>query len=92
MVITFLDLFVWHSRVDILPRTILLSMRLASWDWTSLELGIRQIKVFSDSNLVMRQIQGEWNTRDVKHRPYHTYLELLVGRFDDLSYTHLPRA
>ncbi|RVW68356.1 Retrovirus-related Pol polyprotein from transposon 17.6 [Vitis vinifera] len=38
------DLFVWHSRVDILPRTILLSMRLASWDWTSLELGIRQIK------------------------------------------------
>ena len=24
--------------------------------------------------------------------PYHAYLELLVGRFDDLSYTHLPRA
>ena len=24
--------------------------------------------------------------------PYHAYLELLVGRFDDLNYTHLPRA
>ena len=28
----------------------------------------------------------------MKLRPYHAYLELLVGRFDELSYTHLPRA
>ncbi|RVW77767.1 hypothetical protein CK203_050316 [Vitis vinifera] len=35
---------------------------------TTLKLGIRQMEVFSDSNL------------------------LVVGRFDDLSYTHLPRA
>ena len=59
---------------------------------TTLELGIRQIEVFGDSNLVLRQIQGHWNTKDVKLRPYHAYLKLLVGRFDDLSYTHLPRA
>ena len=38
---------------------------------TTLELGIRQIEVFGDSNLVLRQIQGHWNTRDVKLRPYH---------------------
>ncbi|RVW98084.1 Pro-Pol polyprotein [Vitis vinifera] len=42
--------------------------------------------------LSMRLIQGEWKTRDVKLKPYHAYLELLVGRFDDLRYTHLPRA
>ena len=59
---------------------------------TALELGIRQMEVFGDSNMVLRHIQGEWNTRDVKLRPYHAYLELLVGRFDDLRYTHLPRA
>ncbi|KAL6350614.1 hypothetical protein AAG906_022324 [Vitis piasezkii] len=59
---------------------------------TALELGIRQMEVFGDSNLVLRQIQGEWKTKDVKLRPYHAYLELLVGRFDDLRYTHLPRA
>ena len=58
---------------------------------TAFELRIRQIEVFGDSNLVLRQIQGHWKTRDVKLRPYHAYLELLVGRFDDLSYTHLPR-
>ena len=59
---------------------------------TTLELGIRQMEVFGDSHLVLRQIQGEWKTRDVKLRPYHAYLELLVGRFDDLRYTHLPRS
>ncbi|WKA08774.1 hypothetical protein VitviT2T_026467 [Vitis vinifera] len=59
---------------------------------TTLELKIRQMEVFGDSNLVLRQIQGEWKTRDVKLRPYHAYLELLVGRFDDLRYIHLPRA
>ena len=59
---------------------------------TTLELRIRQIEVFGDSNMVLRKIQGHWKTRDVKLRPYHAYLELLVGRFDDLSYTHLPRA
>ena len=59
---------------------------------TALELGIRGMEIFSDSNMVIRQIQGDWKTRDVKLRSYHSYLELLVGRFDDLSYTHLPRA
>ena len=58
---------------------------------TALELGIRKMEIFGGSNLVIRQIQGDWKTRDVKLRPYHAYLELLVGRFDDLSYTHLPR-
>ena len=28
----------------------------------------------------------------MKLRPYHAYLELLVTRFDDLRYVHLPRA
>ena len=58
----------------------------------ALELDIRQMEVFGDSNLVLRQIQGDWKTRDVKLRPYHAYLELLVARFDDLRYVHLPRA
>ena len=58
---------------------------------TTLELEIIRMEIFGDSNLVIRQIQGDWKTKDVKLRPYHAYFELLVGRFDDLSYTHLPR-
>ncbi|WJZ82940.1 hypothetical protein VitviT2T_002661 [Vitis vinifera] len=59
---------------------------------TALQLGIKQMEVFGDSHMVLRQIQGEWKTRDVKLRSYHAYLELLVGRFDDLRYTNVPRA
>ena len=59
---------------------------------TALELGVGQIEVFGDSNLVLRQIQGDWKTRDVKLRSYHAYLELLVRRFNDLRFIHLPRA
>ena len=31
---------------------------------TTLKLGIRQMEVSGDSNMVLRQIQGEWKTRD----------------------------
>ena len=55
------------------------------------EIGIRQMEVFGDFNLVLRQMQGDWRTRDVKLRSCHAYLELLVGIFYDLRYTHLPR-
>ncbi|RVW71193.1 Gypsy retrotransposon integrase-like protein 1 [Vitis vinifera] len=48
---------------------------------------------FSDRHPTTNNIiQGEWKTRDAKLRPYHAYLELLVARFKDLRYTHLPRA
>ncbi|RVW18037.1 Transposon Tf2-2 polyprotein [Vitis vinifera] len=67
-------------------------LRAITFRETALELDIRQMEVFGDSNLVLRQIQGDWKTRDVKLRPYHAYLELLVARFDDLRYVHLPRA
>ena len=49
------------------------------------------MEMFGDSNLILKQIQGDWRTRDVKLRLYHAYLELLDGRFDDLRYTYLLR-
>ncbi|KAL6337553.1 hypothetical protein AAG906_037146 [Vitis piasezkii] len=30
--------------------------------------------------------------RDVKLKPYHAYLELLIEKFEELKYIHLPRA
>ncbi|RVX06288.1 hypothetical protein CK203_027489 [Vitis vinifera] len=46
----------------------------------------------SVSDMALGDIQGDWKTKDVKLRSYHAYLELLVRRFDDLRYTHLPKA
>ena len=59
---------------------------------TTLDLGIRQLEIHGDSNLVIQQTQGIWRTRDKKLNPYHAYLDLLVARFDELRYIHLPRA
>ena len=59
---------------------------------TVLDLGIRQLEIHGDSNLVIQQTQGIWRTRDEKLKPYHAYLDLLVSRFDELRYIHLPRA
>ena len=58
---------------------------------TALDLGIRQLEIHGDSNLVIQQTQGIWRTRDEKLKPYHAYLDLLVARFDELRYIHLPR-
>ena len=59
---------------------------------TALDLGVRQLEIHGDSNLVIQQTQGIWRTRDEKLKPYHTYLDLLVDRFDELRYIHLPKA
>ena len=59
---------------------------------TALDLRVRKSKIHGDSNLVIQQTQGIWRTRDEKLKPYHAYLDLLVDRFDELRYIHLPRA
>ena len=59
---------------------------------TALDLGVRQLEIHGDSNLVIQQTQGIWRTRDEKLKPYHAYLDLLVDRFDELRYIHFPRA
>ena len=58
---------------------------------TALDLGVRQLEIHRDSNLVIQQTQGIWRTRDEKLKPYHAYLDYLVDRFYEFRYRHLPR-
>ena len=58
---------------------------------TALDLGVRQLEIHRDSNLVIQQTQGIWRTQDEKLKPYHAYLDLLVYRFEELRYIHLTR-
>ena len=59
---------------------------------TALDLGVRQLEIHGDSNLVIQQTRGIWRTQDEKLKPYHAYLDLLVARYDELRYIHMPRA
>ena len=58
----------------------------------ALDIGVRQLEIHRDSNLVIQHTQGIWRTRDEMLKPFHDYLDLLVDRFDELRYIHLPRA
>ena len=56
---------------------------------TALDLGVKQLEIHEDSNLVIQQTQGIWRTQDEKLKPYHAYLDLLVDRFEELRYIHI---
>ena len=37
----------------------------------AVDLGVRQLKIHGDSNLVIQQTHDIWRTRDEKLKPYH---------------------
>ncbi|XP_075079780.1 uncharacterized protein LOC142165033 [Nicotiana tabacum] len=43
-----------------------------------------------DSDLIIRQAQGEWETRDVKLIPYKQHMEDLSRRFKSVEFRYIP--
>ncbi|RVW61749.1 hypothetical protein CK203_065424 [Vitis vinifera] len=60
---------------------LLVSLRVIIFRETALELGIRQMEVFGDSNLVLRQIQEDWKTR-IAHNQFANALTTLASFVD----------
>ncbi|XP_070045865.1 uncharacterized protein [Nicotiana tomentosiformis] len=44
-----------------------------------------------DSDLIIRQAQGEWETRDIKLIPYRRHVEDLSKRFKSVEFKYIPR-
>ncbi|XP_070040987.1 uncharacterized protein [Nicotiana tomentosiformis] len=63
----------------------ILDLRLA------IDMGVQEILVLGDSDLLVHQIQGEWETRDLKLIPYRQYLHDLCQRFKSVEFKHIPR-
>jgi ribonuclease HI len=57
----------------------------------ALELGCRHADVCLDSELVVRQINGEYRVKDAKIVPLHARARALLARFDDVRVVHVPR-
>ena len=57
----------------------------------AIDFNIKLLKVYGDSALVIHQLRGEWETRDHKLIPYHTYIKKLAEFFDEVSFHHVPR-
>ncbi|XP_060170576.1 uncharacterized protein LOC132601513 [Lycium barbarum] len=57
----------------------------------AIHLDAHELKVLGDSDLLIRQAQGEWETRDIKLIPYKQCLEDLIKRFKSIKFRHIPR-
>ncbi|XP_070022057.1 uncharacterized protein [Nicotiana sylvestris] len=66
-------------------KACILGLRLA------IDMGAQEILVLGDSNLLVHQIQGEWETQDLKLIPYRQCLHDLCQRFRSVEFRHIPR-
>ncbi|XP_077242395.1 uncharacterized protein LOC143882894 [Tasmannia lanceolata] len=57
----------------------------------AMAMHIQDLDVFGDSILIICQTNGNWKIRDDKLIPYNTYLECLVRKFRNITFTHLSR-
>lgn len=69
-------------------------------EWTALVLGleaaakrgIRRLAVRLDSELVVKQLRGEYRVKHPALQPYHRRAQQLVRTFDEIEIRHVPRA
>ncbi|XP_070014351.1 uncharacterized protein [Nicotiana sylvestris] len=57
----------------------------------AIDQDVEELLIMGDSNLIIRQAQGEWETRDVKIIPYKQHVEDLRKRFKSVEFKYIPR-
>jgi len=56
------------------------------------ELGYREAELFSDSELLVRQLEGRYRVRHPKLRPLFEAAQERIARFKEFRIRHVPRA
>ncbi|XP_050242247.1 uncharacterized protein LOC126691231 [Quercus robur] len=57
----------------------------------ALGLGVKELEVYSDSSLIISQIQSRWKIKEEKMMPYHECLQKLASKFSKIQYQYVPR-
>ena len=57
----------------------------------ALELEVARIRIFSDSELLVRQVQGTYKVKNSGLRPLHAQVVALLGGFRTWAVHHIPR-
>ncbi|XP_070015261.1 uncharacterized protein [Nicotiana sylvestris] len=52
---------------------------------------VEELLIMGDSDLIIRQAQGEWKTRDIKLLPYKKHVEDLSKKFKSVEFRYIPR-
>jgi len=56
-----------------------------------LELNIMDIKIYADSELVVKQVNGEYKVKHERMRPLHRKAIALLRQYSNWSVQHVPR-
>ena len=59
---------------------------------TAFELGCRQLAIFMDSQLIVRQVQGRYKVKSADLKPLFDQVKSLLADLDGWSITHVLRA
>jgi len=57
----------------------------------ALDRGVERLDVFLDSELVVRQVNGEYKVKDAGLKPLHQQACLLLGKFHEVDVKHVRR-
>ncbi|XP_019241175.1 PREDICTED: uncharacterized protein LOC109221167, partial [Nicotiana attenuata] len=57
----------------------------------AIDQDVEELLIMGDSDLIIRQAQEEWETRDVKLIPYRQHVEELSSRFKSVEFRYIPR-
>lgn len=58
---------------------------------SALALGIKELEVYMDSQLVINQINGLYKIKNAELKPHYERIKILAQEFDKISFTHVPR-
>jgi ribonuclease HI len=57
----------------------------------AIDQGYRSIEIRGDSELIIKQVQGEYGVKDQKLQELHGLVQQLMNRFDEFRLQHVPR-
>ncbi|MFB6198555.1 MAG: reverse transcriptase-like protein, partial [Halobacteriaceae archaeon] len=58
---------------------------------TCSKFGFEEVQIRGDSELVVKQVKGEWNTNDPTLREKRVKIREILADFKEWSITHVPR-
>ena len=57
----------------------------------SLKLGAKRVQVYADSELMVKQIKGEYRVKNQRLAPLYQQAAGLLGKFESYTIAHVPR-
>ena len=57
----------------------------------AIKYGIKNLDCFTDSQLLVRQINGQYRIKDLKLKEIMSRITILSENFDIITFTHVPR-